>query len=201
MAIQMPTSLSETSACLALVRHGRSSHRHRGWIDSTGFRAWREAYEAAGLRDAERVPPDLAQLAAGATLVVASDAPRAAESARLLAAHREVTLSPLLRELDLEGPDLRGLRLPLAGWALAVGARTLLLTVRSLYPPPSELARVAEAAGWLSSLTVHHPFVVAVTHASFRRQLAIELVRAGWQPHSSKRPLHPWSAWLFSPSR
>src|SRR3954465_15059234 len=152
IAIQMPTSLSETSACLALVRHGRSAHRHRGWIDSTGFRVWRKAYEAAGLRDAERVPPDLAQLAAGATLVVSSDAPRAAESARLLAAHREVLLSPLLRELDLEGPDLRGLRLPLAGWALAVGARTLLLTVRSRYPPPSELARVVEAADWLSSL-------------------------------------------------
>jgi len=106
---------------LALVRHARSAHVHTGWINTTGFRAWREAYEAAGIREDERIPADLERLAASADLVLASDAPRAMASARLLAPGREILVSPLLRELDLEGPNLGGLPLPLAAWALAVG--------------------------------------------------------------------------------
>jgi hypothetical protein len=186
-----------TAVRLALVRHGRSAHVHRGWIDRGGFDAWREAYEAAGLHGSEQAPADLVRLAADATLVVASDAPRAVESARLLAPGREITLSPLLRELALPGPDLRRLRLPLAGWALAVGARNLLQTLRSRYPPPSELPRIAEAADWLADLAAHQPFVVAVTHGAMRQQLALHLVRRGWQPHGRRRSLHHWSAWLF----
>lgn len=195
----MPSNNSQPPVRLALIRHGRSAHIHRGWIDNAGFRAWREAYEAAGLADSESVPPDLAQLAADAKLVVASDAPRAAESARLLAPGREVIVSPLLRELELQAPAVPGLRLPLIGWAFAVGVQMLLHRLRSGYPPPAELARIEEAGRWLSDLTSRHSFVAALTHASFRRRLAIHLVRTGWQPHSPKRPLHHWSAWLFSP--
>jgi hypothetical protein len=192
-------SSSTLPARLALVRHGRSAHVHRGWIDSAGFRAWREAYEAAGLSDAEEVPPSLARLVDGAALVVASDAPRAVESARLLAPHRQVTSSPLLRELELTAPNLGPLRLPLAGWALAVGMRALLLELRARHPPPAELARVEAAVHWLSDLTDRQPFVVAITHASLRRRLAIHLARGGWQPHRPQRSLRHWSAWLFSP--
>jgi len=191
-------SLASEATRIALVRHGRSAHRHRGWIDRAGFDAWREAYEAAGLQDTEGVPPDLAQLAAEAGLVVSSDAPRAIESARRLAPGREILISPLLRELELQAPELRRVRLPLAGWALAVGARNLLLTLRSQYPSPSERKRVAEAADWLSGLAGEHSFVVAVTHAAVRRQIAIELARGGWQPDSRKHPLHHWSAWLYT---
>jgi hypothetical protein len=40
----------QTEGRVALVRHARSSHVHVGWITASGFRAWREAYEAAGIR-------------------------------------------------------------------------------------------------------------------------------------------------------
>src|SRR6185295_1032562 len=99
---------------VALVRHARSSHVHSGWISASGFRAWREAYEAAGIREDERVPAPLEQLARRAGLVLSSDAARALASARLLAPGREIVASPLLRELDLESPSLGRLRLPLA---------------------------------------------------------------------------------------
>jgi broad specificity phosphatase PhoE len=184
---------------LALVRHGRSAHRHRGWIDGEGFRAWRHAYEAAGLDDGERAPTELARLIDDDTLVVASDAPRAMESARLLAPSRRVVGSPLLRELELQAPDLRRLRLPLLGWAVAVGMRASWLAMRAHHPAASELVRVAEAADWLTALAAQRQTVVAVTHASFRRQLALHLVRGGWRPLGGKRSLHHWSAWLFAP--
>lgn len=183
---------------LALVRHGRSAHVHRGWIDHGGFGLWRAAYEAAGLGGAEKPPDELVRLAAEAGLIVSSDAPRAVASARLLAPGCEIAASPLLRELELQGPDLGRLRLPLIGWALAVGLRNLQLAFRSGYPPPSERARVNEAADWLADLTARHRFVVAVTHASIRRQLAIRLVRRGWRRHGSQRSLRHWSTWLFS---
>jgi broad specificity phosphatase PhoE len=182
---------------IALIRHGRSSHVHAGWIDAEGFRAWREAYEAAGIVETERVPPQLKQLAERADMLLASDAPRAIASARMLAPGREVIVSPLLRELDLRGADLGAVRLPLIGWALAVGARTLLLTLRRRYPPASEADRVDQAATWLGELSEKHSLVLAVTHASFRRRLANRLVETGWKAEPGTRSLQHWSAWIF----
>ena len=182
---------------IALVRHARSSHVHTGWIDAAGFRAWREAYEAAGIHEGERVPAHLERLAARAGLVVSSDAPRAVASARLLAPGREIDVSPLLRELDLQGPHLGRLRLPLAAWALAVGGRTLLLTLRRRHPSAAEQDRVDKAAAWLEELAARHSLILAVTHASFRRQLARRLLQTGWRAEPGRRSLRHWSAWFF----
>lgn len=182
---------------LLLVRHGRSAHRHSGWVDHAGFRAWREVYEAAGI-DADHPPPRrLARLTESAARVVASDAPRAAESARRLAPGRELELSPLLRELDLDAPDLGSLRLPLALWAVAVGLQMLRLSFGKGYPAPPERSRVEAAREWLEKRAEGGGLVIAVTHASLRRQLALHLVRAGWQPRDLRRSAAPWSSWRF----
>ena len=193
----------QTECRVALVRHGRSSHVHAGWITASGFRAWREAYEAAGIREDERVPAHLEQLVGRADLVLSSDAARAVASAHLLAPGREIVVSSLLRELDLESPTFGGLRLPLAAWALAVGGRTLFLTLRRQYPSAAEAARVNNAAAWLEDLAAQHSLIVAVTHASFRRRLSTRLVQTGWQAEPGHRSLQHWSAWLFRrrPSR
>lgn len=188
---------SQPGARIVLVRHGRSSHVHAGWIDARGFRAWREAYEAAAIRDDERVPTALAQLAADAGLVLSSDAPRALASARMLAGGRDVVVSPLLRELDLGGPALRGLRLPLGAWALAVGGRTLVRSLRGQYPSAAEAARIDDAAAWIGELAARQSMIVAVTHAMFRGRLAARLVQAGWQPEPGRRSVQPWSAWIL----
>jgi len=187
----------QTAARVALVRHARSSHVHAGWISAGGFRAWREAYEAAGIHEDERVPVQLEQLVSRADLVLSSDAARAVASARLLAPGREIVVSPLLGELDLEGPTLGGLRLPLRAWAVAVGGRTLLRALRRQYPSAAEAARIDNAAAWLEELAVQHSLIVAVTHAMFRRRLSTRLVQTGWQAERGRRSLQPWSAWLF----
>lgn len=187
---------------LVLVRHARSAHVHAGWIDAAAFRAWREAYEAAGILADERVPADLERLVAPADLLLSSDAPRATASARLLAPGREVVVSPLLRELDLEGPALGRVPLPLAAWAVAVGARSLALTLRRRHPSPAETVRVDHAATWLHELAARHARVVAVTHASFRRRLYGRLVAMGWHPAPGRRTMRHWSAWtLLAPTK
>ena len=187
----------QTEGRVALVRHARSSHVHAGWIDAGGFRAWREAYEAAGIHEDERVPARLEQLVSRADLVLSSDAARAVSSARLLAPGREIVVSPLLGELDLEGPALGGLRLPLGAWAVAVGGRTLVRTLRRQYPSAAEAARIGSAAAWLEELAAQSSLIVAVTHAMFRRRLATRLLQTGWQAERGRRSLQPWSAWLF----
>lgn len=186
-----------TESRVALIRHARSSHVHAGWIDANGFRAWREAYEAAGIHESERVPDHLERLADSADVVLSSDAPRAVASARLLAPGHEMIVSPLLRELDLRPLHLGALRLPLPAWALAVGGRTLLLTIRGQYPSAAETDRINKAAAWLEELAVQHSLILVVTHATFRRRLANRLLQAGWQREPGRRTMKHWSAWFF----
>ena len=186
--------MTESKAEIVLVRHGRSAHVHTGWIDLQGFHRWREAYEAAGVLAGEMPPPGLRVLAARAGAVVASDAARAVESARLLAPDRDILTSPVLRELDLPPPALHGWRLPLAGWALAYSVRWLLGSLAS----PVEVARAREAAGWLTGLSREHRAVVAVTHASFRGLLARSLADEGWFCGTRTRRSPHWSAWSFT---
>jgi broad specificity phosphatase PhoE len=187
---------------IILVRHGRSAHVQAGWIDLNGIRRWREAYEAAGIAASEASPRELRDLAARAGVVVTSNAARAIESGRLLAPGREITASPLLRELDLPPPQLRGLRLPLAGWALTYGFRWICNRVTAR-PDHSaeELARASQAAEWLAGLAEPSGTVVAVTHATFRRHVARELSARGWRLIPGRRRSHPWSAWRLTLTR
>ncbi|HEX6898764.1 MAG TPA: hypothetical protein VF789_03580 [Thermoanaerobaculia bacterium] len=187
------------AAEIVLVRHGRSAHVHAGWIDLQGFHRWREAYEAAGIVAGETPPPELRSVAERAGAVVASDAPRAIESARLLAVDREVITSPLLREMDLPPPALHGWRLPLAGWALAYGFRWILGGMSSrAHASPAEIERAREAARWLIGIAERHGAVVVVTHATFRGLLARALAEEGWPCGARTRRAPHWSAWSFT---
>lgn len=155
------------------------------------------AYEAAGLAAHERAPAWLAALTAQADLVLASDAPRAVDSARVLAPGRALVVSALLRELALAGPHLGGLRLPLEAWALAVGAHLLVASLRRRHPAPAEALRIGAAATWLTTRAHEHTLTVAVTHAALRRQLAHRLVQLGWEAEPGRRSNRHWSAWFL----
>ena len=171
-----------------LVRHGRSAHVHAGWIDLAGFHRWRESYEAAAIVEGETPPRELVDLAARAHTIVASNTPRAIASAKLL--RGDVVVSPLLRELDLKPLNVRGVKLPLALWALTFGIRWL---IHRSHATPEEESRAREAAAWLEGLAKDGD-VVAVTHGVFRSLVAKQLVANGWV--AGKRPRsHHWSAW------
>jgi broad specificity phosphatase PhoE len=181
---------------IVLVRHGRSAHVHAGWIDHAGFLRWREAYEAAGI-DARAEPHGtLLTIAAGAGMITASDAPRAIESARLLAPGASVVVSSLLREFELAPPRLGPFRLPLAGWALAYGVRMLVHSRAHITEAEHERAR--EAGRWLGALTGQHGLVVVVTHATFRSALAKALESDHWRCETPRRSSTHWSSWCFS---
>ena len=185
---------------IVLVRHGRSAHVHRGWIDRSGLDRWNEAYDAAGLHAHDRPPDALRRLAREAGRVVASDMPRARASAALLAGSGVAfETSPLLREISLWMPSWKRVRLPLLGWALAIGLGSLVRRWRGAYPDAEVSARAHEAAAWLAGLAREHGTVVAVTHGAFRAHLTVALEVAGWQAPWRRR-FHHWSAWEFSPA-
>lgn len=195
-----------TAPEIVLVRHGRSAHAERGWLDAEGLRRWMAAYDAAEIALHHPPPHRLIELARSAGVIVASDLPRARASAVLLAAGREVRASALLREAPLETPDfplprLGGLRLPLRGWALVFGARWLWASWRGAPPPGVDahaLDRAEAATTWLVELAASHGQVVAVTHSTFRGLVAAALVRRGWRG-PEQRPYREWSAWAHRP--
>jgi broad specificity phosphatase PhoE len=189
---------------IVLVRHGRSAHVERGWLDVAGLRRWMLAYDAAALAPDSSPPPALLELARSADRIVTSDLPRAVASAALLAGSRHVEVTPLLREAPLETPDsplprLAGLRLPLSGWALLLGVRWLRARRRGEPPPGVDatvLARAESAITWLTDGAPVGARVLVVTHGTLRTLLAAALMRRGWRP-PARRPFREWSAWHF----
>lgn len=173
-----------------LVRHGRSAHVHAGWVDLDGFHRWRESYEAAAILADETAPAAVVELAKSARVIAASNTPRAIASAKLLR-EEDIVLSPLLRELDLKPLNLRGIKLPLALWALTFAIRRTLAT-------PSEEARARDAAVMVEELA-HEGDVVVVTHHTFRSLLAKTLMGRGWESGKKPGPRH-WSVWTLERS-
>ncbi len=190
-------------ARLARARPARPPHAERGWYDAAGMRGWLDAYDAAGLAADDAPPRALAALARGAALVAASDLPRARESAARLAPDAPVVQSPLLRETPPAFPALGPLRLPPAGWALAVGVRLAYHSARGVPAPAAALRQAREAARWLAGLAEAHGLVVAVTHASVRGLIADALAAGAWArepvPRLPARRYAHWSAWAFGP--
>src|SRR5881628_791093 len=156
---------------LVLVRHGESAHVHHGGLLATAdVHAWRDAYDRAGITERSAPPESLVRLAASATQIVASDLPRAIASADRVARGRAVETSPLLREIPLAIPDLP-IRLPLAGWGMAIHLGWSYRILRGRHAPSDEMARVAAAMTWLQQLP-GADLTVVVTHGVFRSALA-----------------------------
>jgi broad specificity phosphatase PhoE len=190
---------------IVLVRHARSAHVERGWLDVHGVRRWMVAYDAADIVAHDPPPLTLVELTKQSGAVVASDLPRALASAALLAPTVAVESSGLLREAPLETgdrpfPSLGGISLPLRVWGTVFLVRWLWAWWRKLPLPGVDdavLARAEEAADWLAALAAERGRVVAVTHGTFRTILTVALERRGWRG-PDRRPFHTWSAWILS---
>lgn len=190
---------------ILLIRHARSAHVERGWLDVDGVRAWMVAYDAAAIAEHDPPPAPLVELAKSADIIFASDLPRAIASAVLLAPHATVEPNPLLREAPLETagrpfPRMWGVRLPLRMWGLVFFARWLWASWRQLPLPgvdAAALARADAAAEWLIERAAERPRALAITHGTFRTLLTAALERRGWRG-PERRPFHTWSAWTFA---
>jgi broad specificity phosphatase PhoE len=179
-----------------LVRHGRSAHVHDGhWTTPSGVAEFERAYDAAGIREDDPPPHALVSVAREAAMVASSNLARAVESARRIADGRPVVVSELLREVTLEPPLWLPLPLPIQIWEAMNHAQW---SYRLLLRVDHEHTRRARAAAqWLMQLVPAGATGVVVTHGSFRRVLARQLLAAGWRSASARRSYQHWSVWSF----
>ena len=185
------------SGRIILVRHGLSSHVHRGRVDRAGVERWREAYDAAGIQPHPPPPAALMTLAEAATHIVASDLRRAIESARMLAPGRDIRIEPLLAESPMPVPRWPT-PLPLGVWGLAMYFRWSVRRARGIDVDEPDWARAAAAVKWLRDLVADGSTALVVTHGIFRKLLATHLQQANWQWVGTQRGYDHWSAWEFS---
>jgi broad specificity phosphatase PhoE len=182
---------------LVLVRHGPSAHVHAGALDRDGVEQWRASYDATGIRLGDRPPEALVALAAATTYIVASDLPRAIESAERLAPKRPITVSPLVREAPLPIPQWPT-RLPLMAWNSIITVRWYYHRLRRTDLDGPDWARAERAASWLNGVLTDGTSAMIITHGVFRRLLGLQLVRSGWSLASRQGGYRHWSSWHFS---
>ena len=184
-------------ATIHLVRHGHSALVHDGrWMRADGVPRYEAAYNAVGIRPDSQPPAALLEMARRATVLAASDMVRAIESARRLAADRDLVVSPLLRELELEPPQWIPASLPIEVWDTFSFWQW---TYRLLLNRDHALVRRARAAAdWLAGQVGREGSVVTVTHGGFRRIIAVQLMQRGWRAERASRGHHNWSCWSYT---
>ena len=185
-----------TERRILLVRHGRILAPPAAWMDAAAFERWREACDSAGLAPGESAPAALSEAAASAC-IVASDLPRARESAARLAPGRDVSEHASLREIPLAVPTWVPGRWPPAVWDAFVHLSWAARIVRGTDVSAEDGRRASECAAWLSALAQEKTCVITVTHGVFRRVLARALAALDWREEQSRRDWACWSVWEF----
>lgn len=181
---------------ILLVRHGHSAHvADERCVDADGARRFTSAYDAAGIAEDDVPPAALVAATIGAHVVASSDLPRALDSARCVAPGRELSVTPLLREIELETPNWLQVRLPIAVWD---GLDYFRWSYRLFRKADHEHMRRADAAaGWLIERVGEGSTAAVVTHGGFRRLVAARLSDRGWNADTGRRSYANWSTWSF----
>jgi broad specificity phosphatase PhoE len=153
------------------------------------------AYDAAGIAEDDAPPPELVSAATGAHVVISSDLPRALASARRLAPGRDISVTPLLRELELDTSGWLPLKVPIAMWDALDYVRWSYRILRRVDCAPMQ--RAEKAVDWLTARVGEGSTAVVVTHGSFRRLLAASFAKRGWNAGRERRSYANWSIWSF----
>jgi len=172
---------------IILVRHGRPAIASDDRTSHRGFRAYIDAYEAAGL-DPESAPPEeLQDLVKELAAVFTSGRPRSDDSARALAPRAELIADALFVEAPLASPRIPLLRLKVPAWA--VMSRILW---HAGYHPEIEgyrraKQRAAKAADILMARAREDGVAVLVAHGYFNAMIGRELARRGFRKSGAHR--------------
>jgi broad specificity phosphatase PhoE len=183
---------------ILLVRHGKPACPRPSTISGRSIGEWTRAYDGSGIDVTLAPPARLRELSSSADCIVASDLPRARESAAALAGTRSVIVDPGLREAPLPPSLGVSLRLPLGAW-IVIARLAWFLNIGDASETVAETrARAARMTDRLVALAGEHDCVMAVGHGMFNRFLARELRRRGWRGPRAM-PGGYWSAAEFEP--
>jgi broad specificity phosphatase PhoE len=172
-----------------LARHGPSALVPRGWLSAAQFRQHLHDYDAAGLMEAARVPDRLIEVATRSDLIIHSPLLRATQTVGLIDAASESSRPRRswaeLVEAAQPAPDIRGLRLPLAGWDGLTRILWLLGLSGTVEPRQGAVTRARTVADRLAALSSsregEYRTILVVGHGFQNVLIARELRRRGWQ--------------------
>lgn len=169
---------------IVIVRHGRPAlDRNAGpRLDWRGYRAWWANYEVGSLAPGQAPPERLLRAAGGAAAIFASERPRAIETARAIAAGREVTADPLFNEAALPPPRWPApVRCLPKTWNKIARVAWLLGHSDGDEGRRDAERRAARAAERLEREASGGGDVVLAAHGWFNRMIRPELIRRGWR--------------------
>jgi broad specificity phosphatase PhoE len=165
---------------IVVVRHGRPTVHLPSRIRPSQMRDVFRRYNAAGIDRSVLPPVPVQRLARTAGRILASDLPRAMESARMLAPRRRVQTDRVFREAGLPTPRFGSGGVDPALW----GTLLRLLWFMGWAPNGESVARAraraTEASRLLAELSEREGSVLLVGHGIFNSLLAWELCDQGW---------------------
>lgn len=181
---------------IILVRHGKPAISTRHRTGHRGFRAYIDAYEAAGLDPTSAPPQEVQDLVRGLSAIYTSGKPRSRDSARALAPEAEQIANPLFVEAPLASPRIPLLRFGVPTWA--VMARILW---HAGYHPEIENYRRAKlraqkAADILTESAKEDGTAALVAHGYFNAIIGRELRRRGFKRLGAHRVRY-WNAVIY----
>jgi broad specificity phosphatase PhoE len=189
-------SSAEGRPAIVLARHGRPALDRSKAMDWRGYKEWWAAYDEGGLAEGEDPPEDLLAVARDAHAVLASPLTRSIETARAVAAGREVVADPVFIEAPLPPPPIPGLRLKPGQWGV-VARIAWWLGFSGGQESREQAEQRAEAAvdrvmQDLLGEPEDHRVVLVCAHGWFNRMMRPVLRRRGWACVRDGRD-HYWS--------
>jgi broad specificity phosphatase PhoE len=181
---------------IVLMRHGEPASPAALWIAGKQFGDWVRSFDQGGIKEAMLIPEETRRLATNIRLVIASDLPRAKESAARLA--RKTMIDPDLREARIVEAFRTSLHAPASFWLGVARLAWWLDLAASEEPIAVARARAERVADKLILLAREHGRVLVVGHALFNTLIARRLRTLGW----SGPPVPPsryWSLATYKP--
>ncbi|PQP01620.1 MULTISPECIES: histidine phosphatase family protein [Pseudomonas] len=175
------------------MRHGQPKLATTEKISALDMKDWIEHYDRSEITD-HAVPDASMQLAATATAIVSSSAPRALASVQALGL-KPVLVDALFCEAQLPYGHWKRPRLSPFTWAFILRILWLCGYSRKVESARTAMMRASLAAQRLQALASEGP-VLLVGHGFMNRMIAKQLVAGGWtrQKHNGSRY---WSATVY----
>ncbi|WP_100403538.1 histidine phosphatase family protein [Bacillus sp. FJAT-42315] len=166
---------------ISLIRHGRSTHTDRTWINASQFGDWVKQYDAAGVFIEANFPEKTKRKMTNAKLIVTSDLTRSIHSAHLLSPQANIVSSPLFREVGMPRLSFTKIKAPPALWSILLRGCWLLGYSSQTESLLQAKKRAKEASAQLIRYTTEYETILLVGHGFFNRLTAQELEKAGWR--------------------
>ena len=182
---------------VVLIRHGKPDVGRSKWLSHKKFQDFIEEYEKAGLDPGNQPPKWLMEIVKQARRVFASDRPRARESARALAPHADVKISPLFMEAQLKSPRLPLVRMKPAAWAIVARMAWHVGHHGGIEDFGDTKGRAEKAVDMLTEVARADGIAVLVAHGYFNAIVGRTLSKSGWRRMSGSHRAAFWNAVVY----